>query len=71
MLERQPNRQLRIVFNILGLFPGALAVNVLTGEADTLMHRWGLQENASQTAWIILGVSALFIVAGQVRIKKN
>ena len=71
MFERQPNRQLRIVFNILGVFPGAIAINFLTGEADALVHRWELQENANQIAWIVLGVSVLFILAGQVRIKKN
>jgi len=71
MFERQPNRKLKITCNLLGLIPGSLAVNVLMGEADSLIQRWGLQENAKQISWLVLGVSVLFILAGQVRLKKN
>ena len=71
MFERQSNRQLKIVFSVLGLIPGSLAVNVLMGELDPLIQNLGLQENATQTAWLVLGVSILFILAGQVRLKKN
>ena len=71
MFERQSNRQLRVVFSVLGLISGSLAVNVLMGELDPLVQRLGFQGNAKQVAWVVLGVSILFVLAGQVRIKKN
>ena len=71
MFERQPHRETRILFNVLGLLPGAFAVQVLTGKAETLLQRWDLQENALQWAWTILGISVLFVIAGQVRLKKD
>ena len=71
MFERQSNRQLRVVFSVLGLISGSLAVNVLMGELDPLVQRLGFQGNGKQVAWVVLGVSILFVLAGQVRLKKS